>query len=290
LIGSPGSGSDQKTEDTDFGALETLGWRQLAVLPPELVTEALKHAPDRIEMSDDDVVVVASHDCDVCCRQATEPDVELMAIAKLQGGTLDGNFTNLKSPRQLQFATRGEGPGLAPGAAYEAHANRRWWVPRALLGTSGPSEVLVSDPPELVARWLGRRYDRPAFPTTFNDRISPVDARIARLLRPESDTITGLFVTLDSEADLPDGVSYNVLLVGMIREDRDDDDTRRRANELVGEVSAHLSSCAGIEVPDYAVKSEAEITLADYRKLRRLDHDSLSFREGSSDELPPTQA
>jgi hypothetical protein len=291
LTGSRESDSGPRTEKPDFGALEGMGWRQLGMVSAALVEESREFVPDHVQLIASDLVVVVSHDCDVCSAQESEPKVELMAIQELEASSLDGTLTNLKSPRVLQFAgdlISSDGETIRDGF-FEARAHRRWWVPREVLLGSPPEAMLVPTPPNVIARWLGRRYDRPAFPTEFNRRISPVDSKITDLMKRQGDLITGLFLTLNTEEELGPEDSYDVVLLGLLREETADLDTRDKADELVAQSAAHLGACEGIDVKDYAVKSDAEISVADLRKLRRLDQDNLSYRAGTPEDLPPIQ-
>ena len=254
------------------------------VLPPGLAARAREAAGSRVGVSDDELVVIASHDCDVCARnENTEPDVELLAISLLRRDHLDGSFAHLKSPRKIVFIADLNGETLP----CEARANRRWWIPRRDLLADRPLGQLLPEPPDLVARWLGRRYDRSALPDAFNERIAGVDAAIESAVSEHGHLITGLYVTLSDEAELTTAQPYEVILTAAIRPEVAGTDTRRHVQRVVDELGGHLSNCAGIDLRDSIVLTEEEITLHDLRVLRRLDMEALSYASTPPEVVPP---
>ena len=77
--------------------------------------------------------------------------------------------------------------------------------------------------------------------------------------------------------ELGAGEAYEVSLVATMDTERFVDSPRRqRAQLAVDTVAAKLQACEGVEVIDAALVSEAEISLADERLLRRFDFDYLS--------------
>ncbi len=53
------------SEMFDSDAIANRGWRQGAVLGPELASLASKHAPESVDMSGADLLILTSHDCDI---------------------------------------------------------------------------------------------------------------------------------------------------------------------------------------------------------------------------------
>lgn len=271
---SPANASGPRNGDASIDAVSELGWRQLSVLPPVLAAIAREAAGDRVQVTEGELIVVASHDCDVCARnEILEPDVELLAVTILGRNRLDGAFSHLKSPRRIDFVADLLGERLY----CQARAHRRWWIPRHQLLREGPQGQLVPNPPDLLARWLGRRYDRSALPDTFNDRIRAVDAAIQTAVEQHGNLITGLYVTLSDESELPDDQKYAVILTAVVRVEDASPGNLLDVQQVVDTLAGHLSACSGIDLHDSVVLTEADVTVQDLRVLRRLDMEALSY-------------
>ena len=274
LTGSQGDESGQN-ETEDITGVFNRGWRQLSILPAELAEQARAFARESLNVTDRDLVIVVSHDCDVCSpNESGEPDVEVIAVSPLEG--VDGNFTYLKNPRRLQtLATIGD-----ESVPCELRAHRRWWMPRRLLLRAHPAGVISTSPPDLLKKWLARRYERPAFPNTFVERLDDVDDLVRGAMEQHGDLISGIFVTMSSMGELSPDSDYIVTLVGMMREeDYLLHEQRQTVAGIVDQIAAHLDGCEGISVEDSDVLSEAAVTLSELRRYFRLDYDTLSYRD-----------
>ncbi len=58
---------------------------------------------------------------------------------------------------------------------------------------------------------------------------------------------------------------------------------------LVDALALAINGCEGIDVENYELRSEEDISLADLRFLRRWDYDYLSYREHPEGMLPAQQ-
>ena len=136
-------------------------WRQGRVLSAESAA-ALSLAG-----SDDAIVVVISHDCDIAASDEHEPNCEI-----IEGKVVDearGDFTNAKSPRMLHLPfTAGTVPYIGE---FVASAKRH--IPKELLFKHSPAEKARLSIAELsvLQRWLSVRYARPSFPEEFDRRL-----------------------------------------------------------------------------------------------------------------------
>jgi hypothetical protein len=232
------------------------------------------------------MIVVVSHDCDVVNPDLMkEPWVEVaQAMAAPPNEQPDGNLTYGKSPRELQI--RSVASGIA--STYVLRADERWQFPRTTLQTARPASFLESESIEILGKWLGRRYDRAALPSTFVERTRNASRVIEREMKRTVEAVAALLVSLSSEAELPPSTSYQVNLVALMRESDYLDPARRAAvTTAITTVEASLAECEGIEVGSVEVVSEAEMSLAEYRSYVRWEYDYLSHRLGPRGRTAP---
>jgi hypothetical protein len=155
-------------------------------------------------------------------------------------------------------------------------------------------EVLLLAPPcatrridgeevDLIADWVAKRYTRAAFPDAFNDRLVPAAKKIERVLKRRGEFLCGIYLTLSSWGELPDGEPYEVILrATMLKSDMASRKSEQQSAEAVDELAAVMSSCDGIDVIDASLVSESEFSLDDLRNSARwdFDHRSLSGDPG----------
>jgi hypothetical protein len=267
------------TAGSDGRHLRALGWRQFSAISGELRASILDGlglaAVDPL-----DVLMVSSHDCDVTHQSLEgEPSLELLlARKKPDGEEENGSLTYGKNPRRLQFRCPQDS-----GPVFEVVAHERFFVERVRLSaftpdvTWGPSDRIK----RIIASWLSRRYMRPAFPDTFNERIGKKSAEKMRAaMKTKGKFVHTVFAHVDPEIELTSDKPYDVTLVmTMAVDDYKNEAARMLADEALDRVKEILKKCAGIEVGDTSIASEAEFSLDDARLMKRLDFDDLSLRD-----------
>lgn len=83
-------------------------------------------------------------------------------------------------------------------------------------------------------QWLTKRYNRAAFPDTFNERIRKVQKPIATALAAHGHDVHEIFIAMSSWKELPAEQPYAVALVAtMSVEDFEDATKRQRAQAAV---------------------------------------------------------
>jgi hypothetical protein len=253
------------------------GWRQGSVLPRELgIDLARLAAPQSLELGDRDVVVVVSHDCDLSQSSLEkEPWVELI-IARALDRRPDGALTRGKHPRLLELEATVEKVPLVARVS----ASERWLAPRERLGGWVPAGFLMTTPPGIVAKWISSRYIREAFPDEFNRRWSQAEASLKQLLRTGAGEINSIYVALD-DAELDRTQEYIVVMRGvMLVHDYDVEGRRTQAQVTLGRLAAAMSGCEGIDVVDFDLVSERDVTLDDVAVMKRWSpFDSLSLTD-----------
>jgi hypothetical protein len=258
----------------DLGAS---GWRQGSVLPRELAIDLARlAAPQSLELGDRDVVVVVSHDCDLSQSSLEkEPWVELV-IARALDRRTDGTLTRGKHPRLLELQATVEEVQLAARVS----ASERWLAPRERLVGWVPAGFLQTSPPGIVPAWLSRKYIREAFPDEFNRRWAQVAEDLKRLLRTGAGEINSIYLALN-DAELDRTQDYIVVMRGVLLvQDYDVEGRRTQAQVTLGRLAAAMSGCDGIDVVDFDLVSEGDVTLDDIRVMKRWSpFDSLSLSD-----------
>ena len=255
-----------------------MGWRQGAILD-SVQLKALKQAG--VHEGNESIAVVITHSCDLAERQAAvETEVELLLAEEIP--EVNGNLTYGKSPRRLHLAA--DLPGDDLRLAFDIR--RRLLVPREmLLSEPPPNRNLASKDSALLARWVGKRYWREAFPDALNSRFKVVESRMRKALKGEGGSLlSGLYLVGDIDAELPDATSYAFDLVGTVEhEPYGNPDSRSKAQAALDQLGASMNEAAGIEVGEIILAAESAVTLNDLRYFRRWDYDDLSLRtEGAS--------
>jgi hypothetical protein len=236
-------------------------------------------------MTEKDLLVLISHDCDICHGSLDEePNIEVMVARHLPSCEENGNYLHGKNPRRLQFWTTVG----AEHRLYEMRAFERATFPRRLLAQSAGAGQSVTDV-KLLQRWLARRYHRTALPSAFNQRCTLAQEHLLRVLKTKHKAITGIYLQLSSRDELPEDQDYRVVVHLIVKAA-----TFERAAEhaaaiqVKAAVQKAFARCTGIELEDVQLWSEAEMTLDDVARLVQWDYsDYLSQREGTSDGVAP---
>ena len=102
-----------KQEDSDATQIKRHAWRQGSVLPAALAEILCKNEFLPWELSENELLIVISHDCDVTCSNFNiEPQVELLRATLGPKSQKHGHYFWAKNPRtyQLAFVTPGSSP------------------------------------------------------------------------------------------------------------------------------------------------------------------------------------
>lgn len=223
---------------------------------------------------------MGSQDCDVVhVKYTVEPKVEIIRAVRRK--KLDGNLVFAKSARKLQFELSSQ-DGIEP---YELSIHERWSVDRRILEDADPDQdiSLSEGQKKQLSGWLAKRYRRDAFPDAFVNRLKeqPHSENLRNLFKDWGQWISGVYLVLDTDEDLPPEQPYvAVAWATVLLEDYEDEKTLERLNdEFQPLLEKALGAFTGIEVRDAMVVSEADFSLADIRRTRRMDLDDLSYRD-----------
>lgn len=265
----------------DASAIERHGWRQGAVLGPELAAEARKHAPRPIAFAENDWLIVASHDCDVVNeRLEKEPFVEVIRAAVVQQKKPDKQQVWGRNPREMQLATA---DGAGGTAVLSLKVHERWSMPRELFMSEAPRAVLDDKSRRLIAEWLAKRYIRAAFPTAFDARWRSKMKDWTRLLENQSQWVQGIYLRLSTQVELDEDAPYKIhLIVAPPASATRDAAWPKKKLELETLVETFWQQFGpGIECAGVDVLPTHRLTLADIEPYQRFDADWLSFADDS---------
>jgi hypothetical protein len=232
-------------------------------------------------LAEGDLLVLVSHDCDICHGSLEEePCVEVIVARHLPSTEENGNYLYGKNPRRLQFQTVID----RERRLYEMRATERVSFPRRLLaerGAPGRSVIEV----RLLQSWLARRYSRTALPSAFNERCLPAQKHLTEALKTTHEAITGVYLQMSAREELEEDQNYRVFVyLTATAATLDQEDQYSIAIRARAAVQNAFARCTGIELLGVELLSEAELTLEDLGRLVRWDYsDYLSQREGTPD-------
>ena len=258
-------------------------WRQAHVLEPGTATHLGLVFTDNPETI---AIVVVSHDCDIACPPNVEPTIEVI-VGQLKEEA-EGDFSHGKNVRRLHLKYQA-------GANYktiELRAKDRVVLDKLSFIDQAPRTDLVIAPTgkKILQKWLAARYDRSAFPSEFESRLSQpkIPEQISKILKPKGASIRGIYFDLGAQSDLETvGSDENYELNIYLLYDTDDDPNR--AENAALEVRVKLEKLfkdqfyednkgwKGVELVSCNVISDQAMTVRQALALRqwRLDHMSL---------------
>ena len=261
----------------DSGAIADRGWRQGAILGDELAGLAMGYAPESMDMSDKDVLILTSHDCDIVNPSIEkEPFVEVLKGNIASGEQANKQYLSGRSPRILQFII----PRCGKTVLLSFVAYNRWTVPRCLLMRDSPKECLPDKERRLIAEWLAKRYIRTAFPTAFDRRWRSRSKDWRKLLRKNSEWLQGVYLRLNTLQEYPPGTPYRChFILAVPYSKRANAEWSQKRSELEGVIEKFWKQFTDIQIDGVDVLCTDEITLADIEPYQRFDADWVSFED-----------
>lgn len=274
------------TAGFDATAIERHGWRQGSVLDSKLLALSREFAPKGIDVRADDWLIVTSHDCDVVnFSLEKEPVVEVLRFAVVQRKSPDKQQVWGRNPRVLELE---RDDGKQGTQVLCARVHERWNLPRELLQTETPARQLDDKSRRLIAEWLAKRYIRAAFPSAFDQRWRSELRSWTKLLATQSQWIQGVYLRLNTLAELTSKQDYKVhFIVAAPADSTKDESWRDKRNDIERLISKFWEQFEpGIHLDGVEVLTTEELTLADIETYQRFDADWVSF----ADDSPATPA
>jgi hypothetical protein len=124
----------------------------------------------------------------------------------------------------------------------------------------------------VLTDWVAKRYTRPAFPDSFNERRGDATKKIERALKKDGKEITGIFLAISPNEECSPEEDYQVALrVAAAKATLAEKSVELQLARTTKLIADALGACDGIEVVDHALVSEASFTLDDLKYFQRWD-------------------
>lgn len=235
----------------------------------------LKESLDFIQQkfADPAILVLITQNCDIEAAIGKEP-----YLAFLIGRTKDTADKNLfygKNPRLFQIEHKGE--------IFEFSIHDIFRIKKEVFieHKIKKSKLRFSnDDIKQILRWISKRYTRPAFPDSFNNRL---DNKKLENLSKEKICKKVSIVLLDvCDDELPKESNYKIqILIGI------ENDIPEQEKIQIEELFHSAFACKGIVVEDIRISEEIDITLRELRFYKRWDKDYRSLTECPEASRPP---
>jgi hypothetical protein len=261
------------------------GWRQGAVLGPALKLIANRCKPNRIAGTEEEWLVVTSHDCDILNDQLDkEPVVEVIRGVPTSDPEPNHQQAGGRNPRVLQVKAK-DSANNAIVLRFSVH--ERWTLAREHLATEAPSTFVPDPQRRIIAEWLAKRYIRSAFPSAFDERWRAKLNKWTNLLKKHSEYIQGVYIRLNTLIELKEDSKYKVaFIVACPIEARESENWPRTRSEIEKSIEDFWSKFPGIEFDEVSIQGTDAVTLYDIERYQRFDADWVSFADDSP--LTPT--
>lgn len=262
--------------------LDDAGWRQGSIV--KLIDhESL--APHTYAINDGDRLIVIMQSCDIIKEpDQAEPFIELIIARSID--KLDGNFTHNKNPRKLHLTIQTTS-GDYPASIIQ---QEKLLAPRPSFIGLYPDEDVFLERHQIgnLARWLASRYQRPAFPNTFNNRIAKIanaNKKLDNAAKKISSAISGLYVQILPLKELDEGENYAVNILALVPAGQDIDLKSKAITDPINAI-ANIMKAAQMEVV-FKIETEDKVPYSLFRNdFKPWSFDHLSLRHNPAHNTP----
>jgi hypothetical protein len=238
--------------------------------PSDLLREAGWRQGSCLER-DGQFMLLISQDCDIVKTAIVEPDVEVMDLVAVT--KLNGNYQYGRHPRVLHVEITGLG-------AFEARIRARRTVAKTEVVEADQVGELDRSTTRLVITWVAKRYTRPAFPDSFNERLRSVGKALGKWSKSaDAKPLSKVYFQLDPRYDeLREGDSYDLRVVAtMFDEDFDDEEKFLQGSRAQERLEEILEDCPGIDLVDgVELRPHRDVSLTDLETYHPYDFDHRS--------------
>lgn len=261
-------------------------WRQGHILSAESVKKLnLTHQ----KSSDDTVVLIISHDCDLAQLADIEPHCEIIAGIPIEH--VNGDLANAKNVRRLHLTFSAGETKLAA----EFIATDKALLTKAALAGHEPATKIRLTPDEhfTLQTWLAVRYRRAAFADEFDKRIKNKKTKFyekfVKIIKATETNLIAVYFDVDAGAEVvrvgsDDTYTLAVYLVYNVAEDpAKAEPVAKSAAQALTDLFTKCFFVGGkwqdIELRLCREISEDAMTIFQSRLLRQWHFDYLSLRE-----------
>lgn len=223
------------------------------------------------------VAIVVTHDCDIPNSKESDVEVIVGKICKK-----DKMLANAKNPRRLHIVYQNNGTDVV----IDLLQIDKQYVEKARfeeIGQPDDSFSLSDEQKRALKQWLASRYGRPAYPNSFENRLtsrdtskSRLEKEIANILIERSEHIIALFFDLDEyrNVELPEEEPYILRIVVAYDAVEGGSEARRSAEDAAAEISrlfharfGEPENATAILLETCTALADTQISLSDIRKL-----------------------
>ncbi len=214
--------------------------------------------------------IIISQDCDIQTPTVNdEPYVEIILCDPISQS--DGNYTRGKSARRLHI------PFLQKSTEvyFECAAKNKFFFDRQKLSELKPCEEFIVAPETIndLIGWCIKRYDRDAFPDSFNTRLNK--KKLRNIMKSAPDIINYICVKLTLEKNLSLNEPYEIILYFLADKDISNNESAQ-CEEILNQLISVIEHDNSIKVIDGKVLTIDNISLSAFMELKQLDFDDLS--------------
>lgn len=259
-------------------------WRQGRLLTVDAIAACLGDAG--AEITDQTIVIVATHDCDLAQHPDAEPHVEVIVGRLVEKG--EGICTHSKNARKLHLEFSGDRDFWG-----EFEATKKYSIGKLELNKFVPRDDarLTAENYAIFQMWLASRYRRSAFPDEFERRLkeTKLQDKISKAVKPHGDYIAGVFFDVDDGEEIDrqgadDTFTLDITILHSAEADfhAAENAAKIAASTIEAAFQKKLFAPKGIwqdiELRFCEAISESVLTYQEFRRLKRwrLDHISLA--------------
>lgn len=220
--------------------------------------------------------VVMTQHCDLLHDSFdAEPQVELLYTSHITKA--NNQYIGGKNPRILHL------PIITADNIqyYECLIKNKCSIDRELLLRLSPSEkyILPEKTLKSLITWITKRYNRTAFPDSFNNRIyrGKNKEKMQKLLESHTDDVHGLFTILSTNKELNEGEIYEIKLYLLLEDHADNTD--EKFTDTLEKIVRLIEPNNDIHVNEYRVSKLNGIDASRYLNLSMIDFDYLSYQD-----------
>ena len=282
---------NKEEETTSFAEKrEQRGWLQGAIIEKNEATSLLKtHRCNLIDVnaealnSEEFILLVASQSCDIANNAVNT--VQLQVAREIENR--NPSYTYNAHPRLLDtFITEIVKTKETSNDAHDAiersfrvNILEKIFVPKEILyEIAFNANVKWGIQEERSFKyWLGEHYNRPAFPTDFNNLLKNtknVEKKLDKIAKSSHEDLSAIYVRSEPFRELIDGETYSLQMLGALTTEGSQSNAEEKLTRY-----ADLIKSAGITVTHCIVRSKTQISLAMLDGMHRFHLDKLSYRD-----------
>ncbi len=229
-----------------------------------------------IEAGDNTAAIVISHDCDIATENEEHVEIIVGSIIKKP----DGSLSYGKNPRRLHLSLENEGSTfIALDQAHKKSIDKQ----NLIDAENNPNAGLTKENKRVLQEWLAARYIRPAFPDSFENRLSNknVKGKIKSILEKHSEYIEGLYFDMGEHEndELPPDEAYYLMIYAVYHAEYlpgAQDDAAKIGRELKKLFNTAYGNevTAAIVLKECIAIADCDFSLAHLKKTKkwRLEH------------------